>query len=59
MQQNYEVMRFVQQNGKYHVIMDYVEGEMLCNYLRRERQMDKKFPFEIALLLAKELSCLE
>ena len=58
-QQNYEVIRFVQQNGKYHVIMDYVEGELLCNYLRRERQMDKKFPLEIALLLAKELSCLE
>ena len=58
-QQNYEVMRFVQQNGKYHVVMDYVEGELLCNYLRRENQADKKFPLELALLLAKELSYLE
>ncbi len=59
LQQNYEVMRFVQQNSKYHVVMDYVEGELLCNYLRRERRADKKFPLELAFLLAKELSYFE
>lgn len=58
-QQTYEVIRLIQQNGKYHVVMDCVEGELLCNYLRRECVIDKRFSLEIALLLAKELSYLE
>ena len=59
MQQNYEVMRFVQQNGKYHIVMDYVEGEILCNYLRKESFLEKRLLFQIILLIAKELSYLE
>lgn len=59
MQQNYEVIRFVQQNGKYHIIMDYVEGELLCNYIRKECNLKKEQLLKIFLLIAKEMNCLE
>ena len=59
MQQNYEVLRFVQQSGMYHVVMDYVEGEVLCNFLRKESLMDKETVIQLILLIAKELSYLE
>ena len=59
MQQNYDVIRFVQQNGKYHVVMDYVEGEILCNFLRKTHTIDKHLAFQFILLIAKELNCLQ
>ena len=59
MQQNYEVIRFVQQKGKCHIVMDYVEGELLCNFLRKERPMEKEYLFQIIISIAKELDNLE
>lgn len=59
MQQNYEVIRFVQQQGKCHIVMDYVEGELLCNYLRNDHLIEKKMLIQIIISIAKELECLE
>ena len=59
MQQNYEVIRFVGQNGRYHIVMDSVEGELLSNYLQKQTSMSKLFFLTLITNIAKELEGLE
>lgn len=59
MQQSYEVIRFVGQNGKFHIVMDYVEGDLLSTYLQKEKSMSKKNFLQIVSNIAKELEGLE
>lgn len=59
MQLNYEVIRFVGQNGKYHIVMDCVEGELLSNYLQKHEAISKKFFLSLITNIAKELEGLE
>lgn len=59
MQQSYEVIRFVGQNGKFHIVMDYVEGDLLSTYLQKEKSMSKKNFLQLVSNIAKELEGLE
>ena len=59
MQQSYEVIRFVGQNGKFHIVMDCVEGELLSTYLQREESMSKTVFLRLMANIAKELESLE
>lgn len=59
MRQDYEVIRFVQQNGRYHVVMDCVEGELLSHFIVRNPSIDKRMFWTVIANLAKELKCLE
>ena len=59
MQQSYEVIRFVGQNGKFHIVMDYVEGDLLSTYLQKEKSMSKKDFLQLVPNIAKELEGLE
>ncbi len=59
MQQSYEVIRFVGQNGKFHIVMDYVEGELLSSFIQSEESMSKKLFFRLMSEVAKELEGLE
>lgn len=59
MQQSYEVLRFVGQNGKFHIVMDYVEGDLLATYLQKEKSMSKKNFLQLMSNIAKELEGLE
>jgi tetratricopeptide (TPR) repeat protein len=58
-QQSYEVIRFVGQNGKFHIVMDYVEGDLLSTYLQKEKSMSKKNFLQLVSNIAKELEGLE
>ncbi len=58
-QQSFEVIRFVGQNGKYHIVMDSVEGELLVSYLHKQESMSKRFFLRFVTNLAKELEYLE
>lgn len=57
--QNYEVIRFVQQQGKCHIVMDFVEGELLCNFLGKTDLLEKEFLLQMMIAIAKELENLE
>lgn len=59
MQQSYEVIRFVGQNGKFHIVMDYVEGDLLSTYLQKDKSMSKKNFLQLVSNIAKELEGLE
>lgn len=58
MRQNYEVIRFVQQNGRYHIVMDNVEGQLLSSFIFQNSVLDKKRFWCIMSNLAKEIDCL-
>jgi len=57
--QSYEVIRFVGQNGKFHIVMDCVEGELLSTFLQKEETMNKRFFLRLMSEVAKELEGLE
>ena len=59
MQQNYDVIRFVQQNGRYHVVMDSTEGELLAHYITHNATWKKNNFFSVICDLAKEIYYLE
>lgn len=58
MQQNYEVIRFVQQNERYHIVIDNVEGQLLSSFVFQNPVLDKKRFWSIISNLAKEIDCL-
>lgn len=42
MQKKYEVIRLVKQDTSCHIIMDYVQGEILAEYLKRHTRVKKE-----------------
>ncbi len=59
MKYHYEVIRVIQQDSKCHIIMDYVEGEILGEYLLRYPYIEKKQLFAWFFQLLKQLQELE
>lgn len=56
---NYEVIRVIQQDSNCHIIMDYVEGEILGEYILRYPYVEKKQLFAWFFQLLKQLEGLE
>lgn len=59
LQQEYEVLRFIEQNGVCHVSMDYVTGELLADYILKKKRIEKEEFFSWMLQLIKEMEKLE
>ena len=59
MKHHYEVIRVIQQDSNCHIIMDYVEGEILGEYILRYPYIEKKQLFAWFFQLLKQLQELE
>ena len=59
MKHHYEVIRVIQQDSHCHIIMDYVEGEILGEYILRYPYIEKKQLFAWFFQLLKQLEQLE
>ena len=59
MKHHYEVIRVIQQDSRCHIIMDYVEGEILGEYILRYPYIEKKQLFAWFFQLLKQLEQLE
>lgn len=55
MQKKYEVIRLVRQNAGCHMIMDYVEGQLLTEYLASHAQLEKEELFSWGRQIIKQL----
>lgn len=54
MKHYYEVIRVIQQDSNCHIIMDYVEGEILGEYILRYPYIEKKQLFAWFFQLLKQ-----
>lgn len=59
LQQKYEVIRLIEQNAGCHMIMDYVQGELLIFYLKNHAYIEKKQVFSWIRQIIKQLECMQ
>lgn len=59
MQKEYEVIRLVKQNAGCHIVMDYVEGQILADYLREHPKLEKEELFSWMRQMIKQLGDLQ
>ncbi len=59
MQKNFEVMRFIQQNGDFHIVLDSVLGESLSEYMNHNVEIEKEKIFEWINQIIKEMVAVE
>ncbi len=55
MQQEYEVLRFIEEKENCHICMDYVTGELLAEHIASKKTVEKEVFFKWILHLIKEL----
>ena len=58
MKKMYEVIRLIQQNGDYHIIMDCVEGEIWGEYVLKHPNLEKEKVIKWVRQLERELDCI-